>query len=129
MITIDQEAKERVRHPLNLDNMADRYKTSSGYFTFTSPSLWTIEKHLFYLLKNSVQRDFDPKYKWRPDYLSYDEYGLITFAPFLMYVNNVLCIEEFDLITVIIPTRTSLINVCRDKFSKKDVSEMTEVNW
>lgn len=129
MITIDQEARERVRHPLNLDNMADRYKTVSGHYTFTSPSLWVIEKHLFYLLKNSVQKDFDPKYKWRPDYLAYDEYGLVTFAPYLMFVNNVLCIEEFDLVTVIVPIRSAIVDVCRDKFSKKEVHEMIEVDW
>lgn len=129
MLTIDQEAKQRIRHPLDLDNMSERYKTATKHYTFTSPSLWVLEKHLFYLLKNSVQKDFDPKYKWRPDYLSFDEYGTVILAPYLMFVNGVLLIEEFDLDSVIIPSKKSLIEIARDKFPKKDISEMKEVNW
>jgi len=129
MITIDKEAKQRIRHPLELDNMAERLKTSSGYYTFTSPSLWVIEKHLFYLLKNSVQKDFDPKYIMRPDYLSFDEYGTVTLAPVLMFVNNVLTIEEFDLVKVVVPTLQSIVDIARDKYPEQDVSEMTEVGW
>jgi len=129
MITIDQEAKQRVRHPLELDSMAERFKTESGYYSFTSPSLWILEKHLFYLLKNSVQRDFDPKYSMRPDYLSFDEYGTVVLAPYLMFVNNVLTIEDFDLVTVIIPSLQSIVDLARDKFPKLESSEMTEVAW
>lgn len=129
MLTIDQEAKQRIRHPLDLDNMSERYKTATKYYTFTSPSLWVLEKHLFYLLKNSIQKDFDPKYKWKPDYLSFDEYGTVVLSPYLMFVNGVLVMEEFDLVSVIIPSKKSLIEIARDKFPKKDISEITEVDW
>lgn len=129
MLTIDQEAKQRIRHPLDFDNMSERYKTATKYYTFTSPSLWVLEKHLFYLLKNSIQKDFDPKYKWKPDYLSFDEYGTVVLAPYLMFVNGVLIMEEFDLVSVIIPSKKSLVEIARDKFPKKDISEITEVAW
>jgi hypothetical protein len=112
MLTIDQEAKQRIRHPLDFDNMSERYKTSSKHYTFTSPSLWVLEKHLFYLLKNSIQKDFDPKYKWKPDYLSFDEYGTVVLAPYLMFVNGVLIMEEFDLVSVIIPSKKSMSLDC-----------------
>lgn len=129
MITIDNEVRQRIRIPLEIDGMADRYKTSNGYYTFTAPSLWTIEKNLFYLLKNSEQKNFDSQYKYRPSYLSFDEYGTVSLEYILMYVNNVFCVEEFDLNTVIIPSLSSIIDICQDKFSKKDISNMTEITW
>ena len=85
MITNDNEARQRARHPIEIDNFADRYKTTSQTYAFTAPSLWVIEKNLFYLLKNSTQKQFNPKYAMRPDYLSYDEYGTVTLNQLLMF--------------------------------------------
>ena len=59
MITIDQESKNRARLAIDLDNFADRYKTENGYFSFTSPSLSVIDKHLFYLLRNAKEINFE----------------------------------------------------------------------
>jgi len=129
MITIDHEAKQRARHPIEIDNMADRYKTSSGSFIFTAPTLWVIEKNLFHLLKNSSRKHFDPKYDMRPDYLSYDEYGTVTLNQLLMFVNGVYCLEDFSLQTVIVPTFQTIIEITQDKFTTKDVDKMSEVNW
>ena len=129
MITIDKETERDVRSPLELDNMANRYKTSNSLYTFTSPELWTIEKNLFYLLKNSVKKSFEPKYKMRPDYLSHDEYGTTALAQLLMYVNGVFCIEDFDLDEIVIPQMSAIIDICQDKFPKKDVDELEEVEW
>jgi len=128
MQTIDSEARSRVRHPLDFDNMAEKYKTPNEYFTFTSPSLWVLEKHLFYLLQNSIQKDFENKYKWRPSYLSYDEYGTVVLEPYLMYVNGVMSIEDFDLVKVIIPDKDALINIARDKIIVKP-EDLGEVDW
>lgn len=127
--TITKESRQKARLAINADNMADAYKTSNGYFIFPSPSLWTIEKNLFYLLKNSIEKNFEKKYTMRPSYLSFDEYGTTSLEYLLMYVNSIQCIEDFDLITVIIPTFQSIIDICRDKFSEKSISELTEVNW
>ncbi len=129
MITIDVEAKGRIRHPIEIDRMAERLKTSSQDYTFTSPNLWVYDKYLFYMLKNSEQIDFDPKYKMRPDYLSYDYYNTVTLGQLLMYVNNVSCIEDFNLDKVTIPSFQSIVDVCRDRFSEVDPSELMEINW
>ncbi len=129
MITIDKESKQRIRHPIEIDNMADTYKTTSGEYTFTSPRLWIIEKNLYHLLKNATQKQFDPKYTMRPDYLSYDEYGTVVLNQLLMYVNGVYCIEEFNLQTVIIPSLQVIIEITQDKFTTKNVDEMEEVDW
>jgi len=128
-ITIDQESKQRKLLPIDIDKMADTYKTESGAFTFPSPELWTIEKNLFYLLRNSVQKQFEQKYLQRPDYLSFDEYGTVALAQLLMYVNNVLCIEDFNLDTVIIPSFQSVVEICQDKFPDKDADSLTEIGW
>jgi hypothetical protein len=109
--------------------MADRYKTSNDIFTFTSPSLSVIDKNLFYLLRNSEEKDFDRKYTFRPDYLSYDEYGTVALAWLLMYVNTVPSIEEFDLVTVVVPTYSAIIETLKDKFPTKEVDELIEVDW
>ena len=129
MITIDQESKLRSRLAIDLDNFADRYKTENSLYSFTSPSLSIIDKHLFYLLRNSKQIPFDQKYKWRPDFLSYDQYGTVALKELLMYVNGVQCIEEFDLSNVVIPDFSAIVDICRDKYSKKDSSALESVGW
>jgi len=127
--TIDQESKLRIRVPLDLDNMSVRYVTENSLYTFTSPSFWTIEKNLFYLMRNSVQIDFDISYKYKPDYFCYDEYGTVQLAYMIMYVNNVFCFEDFDLVTIIIPTTDAILEICKDKFPKQELDELTPIKW
>ena len=127
--TIDKESKQRRRLAIDIDWMSDRYKTQTNIYTFPSPSIWTIEKNLYYLLKNSKQIDFDRKYFMRPDYLSFDEYGTVSLANLLMYVNTVQNIEGFDLDTVIVPSFQAIVRICFDKFPQKETDELTEVNW
>ncbi len=62
MILIDEEVKQRIKQPINLDNMAERFVTSDGTFVFTSPSLKVYEKNRFFLLKDSVQKPFNKQY-------------------------------------------------------------------
>jgi hypothetical protein len=126
MDTIDQISKRNKDLPIDIDFMGDRYKTTNGYFTFTSPSLWALEKNLFYLLRHSEKRDFESKYIMRPDYLSWDEYNTVVLAPLLMYVNGVMSIEEFSLNEVIIPKFSAIIKVTEDKFSK---TASEEIDW
>lgn len=128
-LTIDRESRQRKLLPIDIDFMTDTYKTTSGVFTFPSPSLWTIEKNIFYLLRDSVQKTFERKYAMRPDYLSFDEYGTVALAQLLMYVNNVSCVEDFDLDTVIVPTFDTVVDICKDKFPRKKNEDMTEVDW
>lgn len=129
MITIEDEARQFSKLPTSLDNYGDRYKTVGGRYIFPSLTLWTIEKNLFYLLRNSVEKDFEPKYKMKPDYLSFDEYGTVVLAPLLMFVNSIPCIEDFNLVTVVIPSFHSIVDICSDNFPQKDVSSLMEVGW
>lgn len=127
--TIDQEAKRFLRSPFSIEKMADRYKTDNGLFSFPSPTLATIEKYLFFLLRNSTVKVMDSKYRWKPDYLSYDEYGTVILWELLMYVNSVFSVEDFNLKEVVVPSLPSIIEMNQANFSEKDVDQLTSINW
>lgn len=130
MITIDQEARKNSNLPINFDFMAEYYKTNNGLFVFVSPYLWTIEKNLFYLLNNSDQKKFDLKYRFKPSYLSFDEYGTIVLDKLLMYVNGILCVEDFSLDTIMIPKFQAITDILEDKFSNfTEFDNLIGVNW
>jgi len=128
-ITIDEESIQRSRLAIDINFSGDRYKTTNGVYTFPSPSLETIDQNLYYLLKNSTQKNFDRKYVMRPDYLSFDEYGTVALAQLLMYVNAIPCIEQFDLKEVLIPSLSAIIEMLKDKFPERDPDDLIEVNW
>jgi len=129
-VLIDQEAKRRIKSPIDLDNMSERYATDNELYTFTSPSLWVYEKNRYFLMKESVRKSFDPKYIMRPDFLSYDEYGTVMLAQLLMYINGVFSIEEFELSNVIIPKYSAVVTVLEDKFKKTvGLDKIQKVEW
>ena len=128
MITIDSESRLRVRYPFEIDNMAKRYKTESTYFTFTSPSLSVLEKYYYYLLRNSTEKQFSSRYKYKPSYLAYDEYGVTNLGFLLMYMNNIQCVEDFDLVSVIIPSMDSIVTMCQDKVPQVKVDKLESVS-
>ena len=129
MITIDQEARQFKNLAIDIDKMSDRYRTENGYFTFSSPTFWTIEKNLFYLLRNSRRENFNQKYIMRPDYASFDEYGTVVLDKLLMFVNSVMCIESFNLDTIVYPSFSSIVDICQDNFPQKDPDDLIEVDW
>jgi len=128
-LTIDQEVKQLIRSPFDISRMSDFYRTESGIYTFQSPSLDTINKNLYYLLRNSKEIEFDKKYQYKPDYLSYDEYGTVILDQLLMYVNGISSPEDFDLITVVIPLRDAIINILPNNFPEKELEDMTVIAW
>ena len=128
-VTIDDEAKQRIIRPIEIDNYGERFQTSNGLFVFTDPWLWIIQKNMYYLLKDATEKTFDPKYNMRPDYMSYDEYGTTSLAYVLMYVNDVFSVEDFYLDVIVIPSFSSIVRICRQKFSEKDVNNLNQITW
>jgi len=128
-ITIDQEAKQFLRSPFDISKMSDTYITDSGIFTFQSPDLTTINKHFYRLLRYSKEVEFQKMYKYRPDYLSYDEYGTVILDQLLLYVNGISSPEDFDLNKVIIPLKEIIIDILTDNFQKRDIEDMTVILW
>lgn len=127
--TIDDEAKQFSRSPFNIGKMGAQYKTTNELFSFPSPELSTIDKHLFFLLRNSTIETFEPKYKYRPDYLSFDKYGTTILWQLLLYVNGVNSVEDFDLQQVVIPSVQSIVEINKDNFPETPTADLTEVNW
>lgn len=126
--TIDKEARRFAQSPFSIERMADRYKTDNNLFSFPAPTLETIEKYLFYLLRNSTVKSMDSKYRWKPDYLSHAEYGTVILWQLLMYVNQVFCVEDFDLKEVVIPSLSAIIEMNQSNFPKKDVEDLKSVS-
>lgn len=129
-VLISDESEKFARSPFDISKMGDRYKTANELFSFPSPTLGTIEKNLFFLLRNSSYDKWEPRYKYRPDYLSFDSYGVVTLWELLMYVNGVFSVEDFDdLGDVVVPSLQSVVELNRDNFPKKPTDELYEVNW
>ena len=127
--TIEDEAKQQSRSPFNIGKMGPQYKTANELFSFPSPTLTTIEKHIFYLLRNSSIEKFAPKYKYRPDYLSFDKYGTTILWQLLMYVNGVTSVEDFDIKEVVVPSVQSIVEINKDNFPDLPTADLPEINW
>ena len=129
-ILIDNETIQYLKSTIDWERFGDRFKTENDYFSFPDPTLETIDKNLFYLLRNSTEVEWEAKYKYRPDYVSFDYYGTPQLDNFIMYVNGVRLLEEFsDLKTIVIPSFESIIVSLQDNFPTKDPDELQAVNW
>ena len=127
--TIDAESRQREKVAIDINYAGNRYQTENGLYTFPAPELAMIDKHLYFLLAHSDQKKFEQKYKMKPDYLSYDEYQTVVLAQMLMYVNNVMSAEEFDLDVVVVPAMSAVVDMLQDKFVSQPVDDLFEVNW
>jgi hypothetical protein len=128
-LTIDRESRQRANLAIDINFAGDRYRTDNGIFTFPAPSLDAIDQYLYFLLQNSSEKKFERQYFMRPDYLSFDEYGTVSLAQLLMYVNAVPSLEAFDLEYVVIPSMSAITEMLKDKFPKRKVTELTQVEW
>ena len=127
--TIDDEAKQFSRSPLNIGKMGAQYKTTNDLFSFPAPELLTIEKHIFFLLRNSAIEKFAPKYKYRPDYLSFDKYGTTILWQLLLYVNGIPSVEDFDIKEVVIPSTQAIVEINKDNFPDLPTEDLREIDW
>jgi hypothetical protein len=130
--TIYDEARNRAKQAIDFERQSDRYKTENDYFTFPDPNLETLEKYLFYLLKNSKEVSFNNSvYQYRPDYVSYDYYGTPNLDKLLLFVNGIRTVEEFiNLKTILIPSLQSINTILQDNFDPaKDVDNLVAVGW
>lgn len=126
---ITTETTENIQSPLDIEKFGDRYKTDNDYFTFPDPNLFTLDKNLYYLLRNSEEVNFESKYKYKPDYLSYDYYGTTMLWQMILYVNNVFSVEDFDLDTVIIPSLQAVTYILQDSFHIPDPEDLSSIEW
>lgn len=128
-ITIEMESRQRSRLSIDVNFSGNRYKTQNGLYTFPALELEAYDKYLYYLLKNSNQKEFERQYLMRPDFMSFDEYGTVALAQMLMYVNTVPSIEMFDLDEVVVPSYTAVVEMLKDKFAVQNPDDLYEVDW
>lgn len=128
MIVIDDEVVRNAQHIANYDNIVTTYFTADESLSFSSPSFDIISMNLFYLLKNSKKITMNRRYRMRPDYLSYDQYGTTLIDQILMYVNGVFLAEEFILQEVYVPSIDSIKEILVYKQSYKNKDTKT-VDW
>ncbi len=126
---ITTEATQNLQSPLDIEKFGPRWKTENDLFTFPDPNLLTLDKNLYYLLRHSEEVDFESKYKYRPDYLSYDYYGTVILWEMLLYINNVFSLEDFDLNTVVIPSLEAVTFVIQDSFQIPDPEDLQSIDW
>jgi hypothetical protein len=113
--TIDADARTRRKLATNIDNFRRRYSTtdSDKDVYFVSPSYSILDRFKYVLLNRSNRYDLEEKYYYRPDYLSFDQYGTTTLWPILLYINNVPSIEQFNISEVIIPDLSAITDLAR----------------
>ena len=78
---------------------------------FVSPIFSVYEKHRFSLLKDSKIVQMTPRWKYRPDYLSYDEYGTTAWWQLILWINDIKSIEYFTIDTIIVPNIDTLYKI------------------
>ena len=128
-ILINTEAIRQLQSPLDIEKFGARFKTENDLFTFPDPNLETIDKNLFYLLKNSEEVEFELKYKFRPDYLSFDYYGTTILWELIMYVNAVFSVEDFNLTTVAIPSMSAITFIIQDQYAIDEPDDLEAISW
>ena len=113
--TIDVEAKRNINLAVDVDKHRRRLIKADGNVSvqFVAPTITTFEKYRYFLLRNSISKTLDEKYKFRPDYLAHKEYGTVVLWPLLLFINNIASIEEFDLDSVLVPDYSAVVRMCR----------------
>jgi len=126
--TIDIEARRFSNLLIDEDKFRRKYKDKDKTLSiiFSSPYLEIFEKNRFYLLKESIKKVLETKYYYRPDYLSYEEYGSTSLWYLLLYINDISCIENFNKYEILIPSYSSILRLTKDKVTT-DIQDLSKV--
>ena len=112
---IDDEARILSKFPDDIDNFRRFYsmKETNNEETinirFCAPSIIALENNRFYLLANSNKKPLKPSNYYRPDYVSYEEYGTTNLWSMILFINNIPSIEEFNKEDILVPTASSVL--------------------
>lgn len=128
---ISEEASILSRQSSNVDNYRLLYSIKEEdpdgetfLVKFVAPKLLAFENYRFYLLKNSVIKPLQPNFYYRPDYLSFEEYGTINWWALLLYINDVPTLEDFTIENILVPTGASLLEMSRGLTSRNLITEI-----
>jgi len=130
--TIDVESKQYSKLLVDLDRYRTKYKTkeldsltdTKVSVQFASPYIKVYENLKFYLLKNSVRKKLPPKNFYRPDYVSYEEYGTTSLWNLILFINDIATIENFDIDEIYVPTRGVISDLIKYALSNNQVTDL-----
>ena len=128
--TIDKEANVLIQLATDMDryrryySMKEEHTNESIFVKFVAPKLIAFEEYRFYLLKNSETKPLSPVNYYRPDYVSYTEYGTINLWALLLFINDIPTIEDFDVENILVPTQKSILEISRNVLARNLVTEL-----
>jgi len=131
---IDDEARILSKYSNDLDNFRRYYSLKEEtddetiLIQFVAPKIIAFEDYRFCLLQNSDTKLLSPSRYYRPDYVSYDEYGTTNLWALLMFVNEVPTIEDFVLENILIPTKSIIVEVANDVLKKDLLKELVPLS-
>jgi hypothetical protein len=129
--SIYQDAIRNCKISTDIETFRDRYieTDSSLGLSVTLPGfdIRTFDRNLFLLLSQCELVTFKSKWEMRPDYVSFEYYGIEIYWPLIMYVNNCFLIEEFaDFESILIPQREAINELSRHRDVDKKLLPLLE---
>jgi len=127
---IDDEALTLSNLANDLDNFRTLYSTTETdsdetiLIQFVAPTIVAFEKYRFCLLQNSDLKPLDPGRYYRPDYVSYDNYGTPNLWALLLFINNISSLEDFNIANVLIPTKKIISSMALDVLNSNILAEL-----
>jgi len=91
---------------------------------FAAPKLFLFEEFRFSLLANSTIKQLDPEMYYRPDYVSYNEYGTTNLWGMLLFINDIPTIEDFSVETIKVPSKFIVLELTNTASERKLLKEI-----
>ncbi len=128
--TIDKESLSLSKMRDDVDNyrrfysLVEESDDGNVLVQFVAPKIIGYEDYRYYLLQNSVKKQLSPANYYRPDYVSYQEYGTTNLWTLLLFINDIPTIEDFDQEEILIPTNTAIAQLTRNAAERKLLEEI-----
>jgi hypothetical protein len=129
-ILIDDEARNLSQQANDIDNFRKIYSTSETstdeeiLIQFVAPKIQAFEDYRFCLLQNSNLQPLSPGRYYRPDYVSYDNYGTPNLWALILFINNIPTIEDFITENILIPTKKIISTISLDILERNRLKKL-----
>lgn len=130
---IEEESRLLSTLSSDIDKFRNKYTTyelqTNGKkvnITFVSPSLLLFDRYRFYILQNSNKKKLSLKNRYRPDYVSYEEYGTTNWWALILYINDVPSLEYFDKDEILVPTMDCILKLMDVSSEIKQINTLNQ---
>lgn len=109
------DSTRQYKSNLNSDNYRDLFKVNT-YVEYENSTIKPtnivfldfnnefLDINRAFILSQCIIKEFQPRWTYRPNYLSYDMYGSQLFSYLLMYINDISSVLDFKFDYVKVPT-------------------------